>query len=77
MEKGEIRKYIPFFLKLYSSVSAFLYSSRSNICKHISHDYHTQTSLLIPFCKADVITCLKQRTLKLVFPSSVLEYYTN
>lgn len=31
MEKGEIRKYIP-FLKLYSSVSAFfIYSSRSNI----------------------------------------------
>lgn len=58
MEKGEIRKYIP-FLKLYSSVSAFLYSSRSSIWKHISHDYHTQTSLLISFCKADVITCLK------------------
>lgn len=52
MEKGEIRKYIPFFKFLQFSKLLFLTFKQD--FKHKSQYYRTQTSQLISFSKAEV-----------------------
>lgn len=53
MEKGEIRKYIPFFQFLQFGKLLFFLTFKQDF-KHKSQYYRTQTSQLISFSKADV-----------------------